>query len=669
MRSSNQRLLSLSICVALILAASELGAAQIFRRGGGQPAKGMVNLPYRPQQTDAFGNQWYIYQGGWIRQIGNMPVYSEGGMLMIDGNQPNMNSNQARLEDNGELIFENMQANNCTITRRMLINKEEGYIRIIDIFKNTQAQASSINVSYRSSLNYGLQGSQTVADPKKKDQALGIIAQDGQGRNVVEVYAGRGSKTVPQVSAQPNNNQIQASLTIAVPAGKEVAVMHLHAITASNDAGIKLVAGLKESQLLKDVPKPIRKMICNFTAGTAFIGDDVEILRGESFDVVELRSGDSFKGTLREPAWKLNTFYGPVELSPEKVIAMVNVGESRPRQLLVTMDGEIYGGRLTSQTVALELSSGQVTQIPLSQITRIGYRKRPGEPEEWNFEKPMVLLRSGERIGIEMPTAPVNVATRYGPLKLSPGTIGSVAFQSEEHGVHEVFLTDGSRFAGLVTEESFEMKLSNTAGNPVVRFPASTIARLQLTIKVDDPDESTPALKLANEDMMVGTLTGNYKLDMAFDTLSINGDQIKRIVHNKSSPLDCQITLWDDTTVSGQLQEPELQCQLNSGVAMKVPVALLSEYQQPAPTPSDSMAKQVAAVVKKLNAEDWKERDNAEKQLRGMGVAIAGILKSLRNGQPPEAQQRIDAVLSDFKSSGAPTGAAPGTDAPVLLDR
>ena len=35
---------------------------------------------------------------------------------------------------------------------------------------------------------------------------------------------------------------------------------------------------------------------------------------------------------------------------------------------------------------------------------------------------------------------------------------------------------------------------------------------------------------------------------------------------------DVQVQLWDDSTVSGQLQEPELTCQLAGGLSIKVPV-------------------------------------------------------------------------------------------------
>ena len=130
-------------------------------------AKGVVNLPYHPPQGDAFGNQWYIYQGGTLRQQGNMPVYGEGASLLVNNNQASMNTNQARLEDNGELVLENMTVPGATVTRRLMFYKNEGYVRVIDIFKNPGGQELMLPVMYRSQMPYGLTASQTIADPQK----------------------------------------------------------------------------------------------------------------------------------------------------------------------------------------------------------------------------------------------------------------------------------------------------------------------------------------------------------------------------------------------------------------------------------------------------------------------------------------------------------------------
>jgi len=316
-------------------------------------------------------------------------------------------------------------------------------------------------------------------------------------------------------------------------------------------------------------------------------------------------------------------------------------------------------------TIAIELSSGQVTQVPLAQVSRIGYRKRPGEPEEWTFDKPMVLMRSGDRMGVRMPTSDLDVATRYGSLKLKPAAVSAVSFANDEHGIHEIFLADGSHFAGLVTADRFDMVLSSAPKQTPVTFPTSAIARVQLAPKADEPDENTPTLTLANEDQLVGVLAGRLKLETAFDTLNVDAAQVKNLRHTKGSVQDVQVTLWDDTTVSGQLTDTELTCNLRCGVSMRVPVALVEEYTQPAPQPSDAVIQKVKDLVAQLNGDDWKGRDRAETQLVGLGPVVAITLKQMRSAQNPEAQQRIDSVLKQLEKAEPKPGPATTTVAPA----
>ena len=197
------------------------------------------------------------------------------------------------------------------------------------------------------------------------------------------------------------------------------------------------------------------------------------------------------------------------------------------------------------------------------------------------------------------------------------------------------------------------MRLSDSP-DQVVKIPVNTITRLQIVGKLDDTDEQSPGMKLANDDLLVAGLTGPYKLDTTFDTIALTGEQIKSITHSKTSPMDVVVKLWDESSLTGQLQELELICQLKSGITVKVPVALLTEYLQPAPKPSDSILEKVKLLIVKLNNDDWKVRDDAQKQLAAMGPAIVPSLKQLRSDQPPEAQQRIDDLIQTFSKPTTP---------------
>ncbi len=455
---------------------------------------------------------------------------------------------------------------------------------------------------------------------------------------------------------------MQATIALTIPAGKEVALMHLHSTAATQDAGVQFLDKLKEMQIMKSIPSPIRRLIVNFQSAQGFIGD-LEVLRGDLLDVVELRAGDQLKGTLKETQFDLQTFYGAISLPVDRVVGIINVGQFRPRQLIVTADGQVFGGLLKKQTIDLQLSSGQITQIPLGQLSRVGYRKKAGEPEEWNFEgKSMVVMRSGERIAVAMPTGDIEVASRYGKLALAPQSIAAVGLQNEENGVHEIHLTDGSKFAGLLTADTFTMKLDG-AGDQTVKFPTNLMSRMQLAGKVTEIDDSTPTLRLANEDVLVGKLVGELKVDTAFDTITIAATEVRGLIHAKESPLDVQITLWDGTTVSGQLEGQQLGCQLLSGVAMSVPVALVEDYSQPQPQPSPSMVEKIKLVIKDLNADDWKQRDRSKATLLSMGPVAIGVLKELRQNQPEEAQKAIDEVLKELTAQShnikQPAAAAP----------
>jgi hypothetical protein len=666
--SNRRSLLVVLLGCWIVLGADHPAGAQGFRRIGRPLQPGMINLPYT--STDNQGTQWMVYQPGMLRMQGNMPVFAQAGQLVINGNQPNMMNNLARLDEKtGELILENMQAAGMTVTRRILFNNDDAYVRIIDIIQNNQAQDQQVNLQFSTTLNFGVQTSTMVPDRKKKDQNLAWVAQvAGINKAGVDLYAGKGAKLAPILSSAPGNNMVQATLNTTIPAGKQIAVVHFHATAASLDQGVQWVNNIKEDKLLADVPRDLRKLILNFQPHESLLGD-LEILRGDVLDTIELHSGDKFNGNLKEDDYKLDTFYGTIDLQANQIVSILNAGRFRPRQLLVTADGQIFGGHLQKQTIDLELASGQKTQIPLLQISRIGYRLRPDESDDTQsnqtLKPPYVLMTSGDRVGVEMPPGPIEVSTRYGLLELSPTVISSIAFTSDDTGVHTIFLVDGSHFNGLIMAPEFEMKLSNNGKEQVVKFPVSSLSQLVLKNMPEDASDPQPTLQLRKDDVLVGTLAGDLKLDTAFDTITLNAAETRSLSHTQQNSPDVSAVTWDGTVLSGQLEEPEVLCHLVSGVDMHVPISLLRNYNNPQTAAPALMVDRIKAIVADLNADDWKQRDAAEKQLLAIGPGAISTLKSLHDAQPPEAQQRIDSVLKVLdkqgsKNQGLPTGEQEG---------
>jgi hypothetical protein len=85
--------LLLVLFVTIGLAAKVLQARNFFNPAV-MAGQGMVGLPYMLQ--DNTGNNWRLYQGGWFQQNNNMPLYSQGAMLTVDGQNPNAGANAAR---------------------------------------------------------------------------------------------------------------------------------------------------------------------------------------------------------------------------------------------------------------------------------------------------------------------------------------------------------------------------------------------------------------------------------------------------------------------------------------------------------------------------------------------------------------------------------------------
>jgi hypothetical protein len=274
-----------------------------------------------------------------------------------------------------------------------------------------------------------------------------------------------------------------------------------------------------------------------------------------------------------------------------------------------------------------------------------------------------------------MPAEPFEVATRYGKLSLKPEQVAGIILQNEEAGVHQVVLADGSRFTGLLAADVLEMRL-DAGGGPeqVVKFPVSSVARLQLTPKVAEPDDLTATMALANEDLLVGTIGGELKIDTGFDVLALNAAEVRGVKHLPGGGADVQVTLFDGTSVGGQLQELSLPVDLAGGVKMQVPLALLDEYTQPQPRPSKEIEEKIRGLIKDLSAEDWKARDRAQAALVGMGPSAIGTLKRLREGEAAEAQQRIDTILKELdklreKPGGGKPSAGAGGNQPMILNK
>ncbi len=630
---------------ALLLSTTiALGAAA----AGGDGRRTTANLPYRFPQGDPSGNNWMLFNGGRIVQQGNMPFCGDAASLIVNGQSIQSNAQTATLESTGEVILENLRAGQLSVTRR-IFQLDDGTMRITDIIRNPRSEELTASITISFNINFGVQATRTISDPKKAERPLAMVITDSQNRNLVSSFAGRNSKITPTINAPPNNNQVQAIFEMKIPAGKERAIVHFHQFAASADQADKIASQLREPRTIANLPPEIRRILANYPVATSQL-DDIELLRGTTTDVVELNSSDQLRGDLLVAQWDMDTAFGKLQIPGDQVAGLIVTTGPQPRQLLVTTDGEMIGGKLTLGALDLQTSSGQKLSLPISQISRVG--RRSALPAEGEPRKllPMIHLRTGDRLAVNLPQQPLRFATRFGTLDIAPATIAMLDLQPEQSPVHIISLTDGSRFSGLLLSDALDVSLTR---GPKVSLPSASIRRLAFAPDPDDVAEPAATLRLTGDDVLVVTLAPKIVVATTYASVTINGPEVKRISRVKDTPEDLQFALWDDSVISGRLAQPYLECTLAGGAAARVPAGAIEMYQCLAPQPSATAMEQVKRLVGELNADDWKQRERAEVQLTSMGDAIAPILKQMRTDQPPEAQERIDSILKQFAKPGS----------------
>ncbi len=627
-----------------------------------------VSLPH--VFGDDSGSNWDVQFDGSIGDGGN-DLYDGGGRLFIDNGAQYQSPNQQATLDaaRNELTFPPMQMGAVNISRRVAVLAAISTVRFTEVLENPTGAAVKVQLRCYFNMGGAVQQAVPLTDDKRGHAVVGYALGD-QNNAVAMIGAGRTSKVQARFEYRVNDDNINIHYDVEVPAHQTVAIVHFQLRRRSANESAEAWKEVKEKDLLKNMSRDLRKRVVNFPSGDGFAGD-LEVLRGEGLDIVEMRGGDSYRGTLKIDHFHLQTLYGPVNLPVEKVVSMINIGRYRPSQLLITEEGEVFGGRVDFDSVKVQLTGGQITTVPLAQITRLGYRRRPGEQDEWNFEnKAAAYLRGGERVRVKLPTRAFNLATTSGPIQLDPKVIASIVFQGVDHNVPEVHLIDGTRISALLGASSFDMTLSGLGVEQHACMPAASLLKFSFAAE-QETDYLTAHFILANQDELIGTIGGTLSLETPFDTLHIEGNQIKKMTHTRSGDHDVTITLWDDSTLSGRLVESHVSCLLKCGVGIRVPVSLIDVYQQPLPFPSPLIIEQIRRIAKDLDADQWRTRDAAQTKLVALGPSAMSVLKQLRPGAPAESGQRIDLIMNrltdELEKSAEVRSPAPPADAPDVF--
>ncbi len=278
-----------------------------------------------------------------------------------------------------------------------------------------------------------------------------------------------------------------------------------------------------------------------------------------------------------------------------------------------------------------------------------------------------------------MPPSQIDVATRMGMVHLRPDMIASIDFDSPAASANQIDLIDGSHFSGIVTADCLEFRSSFLGSSRPLRFGIGSLARLQFVRQVEGSDSSRPTARPASADeseladitlrggeSLVGSPEGRVCLETAFDTIQIDAAEIAAMQRVSDESDEVQLTLSDGAVAGGRIQSEVMSVRLQCGLSLTVPMSMIEEYFQPFPQSTPKVLTQVKELVTELCSSDGLRSDRAAEALKKMGPPIMGAMKSVRAGQSPIAQSRINEILSVFQSernpSQTPAAALPPDD-------
>ena len=662
MRRIARRITAATFCSATLLAMTVASPASAqFRRVRGVPGEpGKVRLPYFA--SDGSGGQWVVYGNGMLQSQGPQPTFAQAAQLTVNDQSPQNASMNADLDaKTGELTLPASPAGSLTVERHLFFDAA-GAVRVIDVVRNPTSQEQPVALRVTTSLNFGVQSARIVNDSSRADRPLAWVAATGNSRAAAVLFNGPGAR-VPllppaDAAANVNTNLFAAAASTTIPANGGVAILHVYESSASTEAAGKWATDLKPEKLLADVSPAVRKLLINVAAGDEGL-PDLNVLRGDSLDVVELVGGDRLVGDLVAASYKIDTPFGTVELPADRVVGLVTLGRVNARPLLVLTDGQAVGGELASKTIDLS-RGGEPTKIPVGQIARVGYRRRPGEPEQaTSLIRPFVTLSSGDRLAIKAdPAMTLPLVTRYGRLAVPASAVSLVDFTPDDRPGPVVTLTDGSQFTAVLDAPS--LTLQPLLADKPMALPVGLLDRLAPSeapaVSADAPQASpgssaSPASLVARGgDTFAGTITNAVTLLTTFDAVTIPGAEVRTIRRPKDDAVDWLVVTADGTSITGRPTAATVVVKTTAAIEVQIPTAAVTAYTNPAAAPSPALDRTINTLLGELNNDDWKVRDAAQQRLQRLGPALASTLKSQREAQPPEVRQRIDAVLNAWQS-------------------
>ena len=544
--------------------------------------------------NDSMGFRWDINCNGQVND-GTNDAYDGGMQLRVNGTQFQWSSNGRMSVDAREVEYGPWATGSLKVSRRIYVDPKEGYCRWIDIFENTSGQPQSLTVQYYSNLGDSVQSIRTSSGGGtvgEKDWAVVTGGASGSSRpSLVHVFATRSAKVRPKFTFSNGSDNIYYNVVLKVPARKAVALCLIEAQRRPQSDATKFMEEFKLSRELQKIPAPLRRIILNMGGSTLTL-ESIELPRRDEHDLAVLRNGDELLGTIRNKTFIIETFYGKLELSADRVIGLNVPTASDPHVQVVLVDGQVVAGMFVNAPLTLTMTNGSKMALPLSKLQTASYKLSPERPAEIAVRKQAVVLRSGQRLFYRRGDIDYTYRTEYGTVKLNPDDVRAIVLDTPEGGLHRVTFCNGSVLSGLLVAEDLELKLDL---GPALSVRRHLLAQVLLST-ADTKETNLTEITLRNENRLRGRIAAAaLTLKTKYGEVVAKPAEIATLEFQPEEFGRVQIGLHNGTTVTGTLVGETIPFQIEPGP--ELPIFIGHIVGLTSPKPAEAPTTQPAATT------------------------------------------------------------------------
>ena len=417
-------------------------------------------------------------------------------------------------------------------------------------------------------------------------------------------------------------------------------------------AGPKLLAD--EEAYSKAIEKALAIGIFSFpnSFGTGiFNTGQVKLTMPNKTDFISTKKKDQVFGKLLVEDFVLETELGSRKYPIDQILNIVGTGEEKFR--IIGVDGSILDGKLLPKKIRFELSDGIEGEIETSKLDRIVPRLKPSlKQEDWKkgkwfeFEKPVFVYKTGERLTGDFGRETIDIHTEIGKIALPVNQLISIK-NSKKPNMPSRFLTkDGQTFSGMLYDP-FEVTIFDGSSQTIYPKNLSSVFLDETGPSSKSRSAFRPYLKLSGQDFLyVKLLSDKTPLEFttAFGIREMSPEQISSLKSKSGFQQGFEITLWDDSTLNGQLKTEKLSVEI-LGTEMQIPASQLMEYYNPMSLPPIEIRKKYIELIHQLGSKKYDERANAIKQLEAEKKNLRGLFKSQMEKVSTEAKAQIWKLL------------------------